>query len=64
LVFGSPALQIDLVDPNTDFTPTISSRGLDDPAALGKGGSFAKVKTLGSLAKFKYLSRNNEVRFF
>ena len=46
LVFGTPLLRIDLVNP--DFIPHNS------------GGS-AHVPTIGSILEFNYLARNNEV---
>ena len=47
LVFGTPLLRIDLVNP--DFIPHNSS-----------GGS-AQVPTIGSVFEFDYLARNNAV---
>lgn len=66
MAFGSRSLRIDLVDPNIKFKPTISSRALPliTFPAVHKDGSFARVKVLGPLVEFEYLSRNNEVSEF
>ncbi|PPQ71285.1 hypothetical protein CVT24_012339 [Panaeolus cyanescens] len=67
LVFGSRALQLDLVDANIKFTPTIVSRALGFPPLFSfpifhptKGSSFANVKIEGTLASLEYLTRQNE----
>jgi len=65
--FGTPSLNIDLVDKDTEFYPTISSRdseawpGLVTFPSFRKGGSFAEVKTIGSIAGFQYIPRNSDV---
>jgi len=66
LAFGTRSLKFDLVEANTTFVPTIGARGLFDgfpwitfPHPNG-GGTFARVKTVGALAEFGYLPRNDE----
>ncbi|KAF4621066.1 hypothetical protein D9613_000162 [Agrocybe pediades] len=66
LTFGTPALRIDLVDANINLKPTLNSRALHLPPFFtfrpgGKGGSFAKVKTIGPLASFDYITRQGEL---
>ena len=68
LASGTPALYADLVSANTTFKPTYSKRGesgLFDRSwwspwgsNFGSGGTFAKVPVVGSLAVYKYQSRN------
>ncbi|KDR67581.1 hypothetical protein GALMADRAFT_161607 [Galerina marginata CBS 339.88] len=65
LVFGTPALRIDLVDPAITLTPTLNARGFDWGSFFSfphgnKGGSFAKVKIVGPLASFDYITRQDE----
>ncbi|KAF9050212.1 pyrolysin [Panaeolus papilionaceus] len=68
LVFGTRSLQIDVVDPNIKFTPTIAPRGLFGLAPIftfpifhpSKGSSFANVKIMGTLSSLSYLTRQNE----
>ncbi|PFH53699.1 hypothetical protein AMATHDRAFT_187018 [Amanita thiersii Skay4041] len=65
LVFGTPMLRIDLVDPDIDFKPTLKTRELDVhiphfflPHHVG--GSFAEVPTVGLIAEVDWITRNNE----
>ncbi|PPQ73671.1 hypothetical protein CVT24_007332 [Panaeolus cyanescens] len=66
MVFGTPSLRVDLVDPNIDFKPTFSRRGPSRAIPFFSfpdwriGGSFSKVKILGPLMQLNYISRNNE----
>ncbi|KAF8634300.1 hypothetical protein AX17_004252 [Amanita inopinata Kibby_2008] len=64
LVFGTPVLRIDLVDPNIRFTPTLNSRAFEHRPNLffphRGSGSFAKVPILGVIAEMDYITRNNE----
>ncbi|KAF9526570.1 pyrolysin [Crepidotus variabilis] len=73
LLFGSPAIRIDLVDPSVNFTATVPSNQPgrrdtpDDPVNVfsfpqdREGGSFASVKIIGTLAEYTYVTRNDEV---
>lgn len=66
LVFGTPALRIDLVDPAISFVPTLATRGFDFGSFFSfphknRGGSFARVKIAGTLASFDYITRQDEV---
>ncbi|KAF7357681.1 Minor extracellular protease vpr [Mycena venus] len=58
--FGTPLLRLDLVSANTSFAPTLNSRAAISFATSHKGGSFAKVSTLGPLLEQPYLGRNDE----
>ncbi|PPR04383.1 hypothetical protein CVT26_004221 [Gymnopilus dilepis] len=66
LAFGTPAFRIDLVSPNINFKPTITSRGLFEGLPFfsfpspHNGGSFAQVKIVGPLAEFDFVSRNDD----
>ncbi|KAJ7680663.1 subtilisin-like protease [Mycena polygramma] len=59
--FGTPLLRLDLVPANfSTLTGTLNTRGLISFAKGPKGGSFAKVPTLGALLTMPYLGRNDE----
>ncbi|KAF9467399.1 pyrolysin [Collybia nuda] len=62
LVFGTPALRVDLVDVN--FQPEASLASRVEPKftfpKAHQGGSFAQVQTVGSLLELEFISRNNE----
>ncbi|PPQ89471.1 hypothetical protein CVT25_011997 [Psilocybe cyanescens] len=65
LVFGTPALRIDLVDPSISLVPTLGKRGPRGASFFtfphkNKGGSFARVKVVGPLASFDYITRQSE----
>ncbi|KAH9484870.1 Minor extracellular protease vpr [Psilocybe cubensis] len=65
LVFGTPALRIDLVDPAINLVPTLGARGFRGGPFFtfphkNKAGSYARVKVVGSLASFDYITRLNE----
>ncbi|KAF8149475.1 pyrolysin [Crassisporium funariophilum] len=64
LVFGTPALRVDLVDAAFNMTTTLNKRGLDLPfftfPHANKGGSFAQVKTIGPLVSLDYIPRHDE----
>jgi hypothetical protein len=59
--FGTPLLRLDLVSSNISFTGTLNSRA-PISFATHKGGSFAKVPTVGALLEMPWLGRNDEVR--
>lgn len=62
LDFGTPMLRADLVDPTEKITTTLNQkRGLFTFPHRPSGGTFAQVKTLGSLFEFDFLSRNSDV---
>ncbi|KAH9929600.1 subtilisin-like protease [Epithele typhae] len=74
LNFGTPVFRLDLVDANIQLSTTIPTRDVEDEAShvlsratfsfpFGgpKGGSFAKVKTLGSLFEADFLPRNSDL---
>ncbi len=62
-MFGTRSLRVDLVDPDIKFKPTISPWALPliTFPTTQKDSSFARVKVVGPLVEFQYLSRNNEV---
>ncbi|EDR11679.1 pyrolysin [Laccaria bicolor S238N-H82] len=66
LTFGTPSFRADLVDPNIKIATTLSSRGLFGSLPFftfphpQKGGSFAQVKVVGTLAELNYIPRNSE----
>ncbi|KAF8893560.1 subtilisin-like protease [Infundibulicybe gibba] len=62
LTFGTPILRVDLVDSNINLATTLNTRAeplLTFPQ-LHKGGTFANVKTVGTLGEIDFLTRNNE----
>ena len=69
LNFGTPVVRVDLVDAAIKFTPTIGTRAEEDKHVFEramftfpwgtKSGSFAKVKTLGSMFEADYQPRNS-----
>lgn len=65
LAFGTPVVRVDLVDPNIKFTPTLSRRSFGGPLFTfprpTHSGSFAQVKTLGSLLEFDHVPRDSDV---
>ncbi|EJF57652.1 subtilisin-like protease [Dichomitus squalens LYAD-421 SS1] len=72
LNFGTPKLRFDLVDPNIKISTTLNRREEDAETHVferslfsfpwGPGsGSFASVKTLGSLYEGDFLPRNSDV---
>jgi hypothetical protein len=68
LTMGTPALHVDLVDANIQFTPTFQRRGLVAPGITfplnNPGGSFADVKVIGSVFSEDYQGRHDEVRCY
>lgn len=75
MAFGTPKLLVDLVDQNINLTPTLERRHENDAASLKKlirslfsfwtpskaaAGSFAAVPTIGPLAGFLFVPRNND----
>jgi Fn3-like domain len=74
LAFGTQRLRIDLVDPNIKLPTTLNPRGpIPPPPGSSDGhiftfpsrtrpGSFASVKTVGSILEFTDISRDAEVR--
>jgi hypothetical protein len=73
LAFGTPRLRIDLVSTDLKIATTLDPRALVIPPpfdghiftfpARTRPGSFASVKTLGSITEYNYLVRDSEVRF-
>jgi hypothetical protein len=66
MAFGTPALRLDLVKADIQFTPTLNSRAnpfpiFSFPHHQG-GGTFNDVTIVGPLTELDYLTRNNEVR--
>lgn len=61
--FGTPLLRLDLVSPNIALNGTLNARAPISFTNPHKGGSFAKVPTLGALLEVPYLTRNDEVCF-
>ncbi|KAH6897584.1 peptidase [Coprinopsis sp. MPI-PUGE-AT-0042] len=67
LAFGTPRLRIDLVDPNLKIATTLDPRApptfdghIFTFPARTRPGSFASVKTLGSITEYNYLVRDSE----
>jgi len=67
LVAGTPALKIDLVDPNiqvaTDLKRGLFSGGLFSgwwPGIFRPQGTFGKVKTIGPILEFDWIPRNDD----
>ena len=72
LNFGTRVLRFDLVDPAISLTPTIGAREVVEDGAHvlkratfsfpwgPKGGSFAKVKTVGALFEADWQPRNSD----
>ncbi|KXN90803.1 Minor extracellular protease vpr [Leucoagaricus sp. SymC.cos] len=69
LVFGTPRLVIDLVDPNIQVQTTLNNSALSEARELKPfitfphpsiAGTFAQVKTIGPIAEVDFISRNNE----
>ncbi|PPQ74736.1 hypothetical protein CVT25_013480, partial [Psilocybe cyanescens] len=65
LVFGTPTLRIDLVNPSISLVPTLGKRGPRCGSFFtfphkNKGGSLACVKVVGPLASFDYITRQSE----
>ncbi|KXN90796.1 Minor extracellular protease vpr [Leucoagaricus sp. SymC.cos] len=65
--FGTPRLVVDLVNPNTQVQTTLNSRGLSEEFKPfitfphpSIAGTFAQVKTIGSILELDFLTRNNE----
>ena len=72
LNFGTPVLRFDLVDSNIHFTPTISARAEQEDSHVfvrstftfpfgPSSGTFAKVKTVGTLFEADWQPRNSDV---
>ncbi|KAF5385811.1 hypothetical protein D9615_002603 [Tricholomella constricta] len=66
LVFGTPVFRVDLVDANIQLAGTLNARAERHGAPFftfprpSSSGSFAKVKIVGPLAEFDFITRNNE----
>ncbi|KAK7032714.1 minor extracellular protease vpr [Favolaschia claudopus] len=58
--FGTPLLRLDLVASDISLNGTLNKRGAISFTSSHKGGSFAKVPTLGALLEIPYLGRNDE----
>lgn len=72
LAFGSPKVLFDLVDPNIKITTTLNKRAEDASVPVAarsvfsfpnaaKSGTFAQVRTLGSLFEADFQPRNSDV---
>ncbi|KAJ7622720.1 subtilisin-like protease [Mycena polygramma] len=59
--FGTPRFLLDLVSTNTTLTGTLNARAPISFVNPHKGGSFAKVPTLGPLLEVPYLGRSDEI---
>ncbi|KAJ6498971.1 pyrolysin [Mycena sanguinolenta] len=59
--FGTPLLQLDLVRADLQLTGTLNRRGPIAFTTPQKGGTFAKVPTVGPLVQIQWLGRNDEV---
>ncbi|KAI0645827.1 subtilisin-like protease [Trametes meyenii] len=69
LTFGTPKILFDIVEPNINITTTLNKRS-DVPVAdrsifsfpnAAKSGTFAQVRTLGSLFEADFQPRNSDV---
>ncbi|KAG5639025.1 hypothetical protein H0H81_007638 [Sphagnurus paluster] len=65
LAFGTPSFRVDLVDSNIKLTGTLNPRGFFKGPWFSfprpnKGGSFAKVKTIGPLSELSFIPRHDE----
>jgi len=64
---GTPSLQLDLVDPNSNVKPTFDKRHLVQPGFTftpkRTGGSFSDVKVIGTVSSVAYIARNSEVSY-
>ena len=58
LDFGTPLLRVDLVDPNEKIATTLNKRGTSSFLQDGKSGTFAQIKTVGTLFELDYQPRN------
>ncbi|KAK7005815.1 subtilisin-like protease [Favolaschia claudopus] len=58
--FGTPLLLLDLVSPDLKFTGTLNTRAPISFTTPHKGGSFAKVPTIGPILQLPWLGRNDE----
>lgn len=72
LAFGSPKVLFDLVDPNIKITTTLNKREEEASVPVAarsvfsfpnaaKSGTFAQVRTLGSLFEADFQPRNSDV---
>ncbi|KAJ6559547.1 subtilisin-like protease [Mycena capillaripes] len=58
--FGTPLFRLDLVSSNITLSGTLNTRSSISFTNPHKGGSFAKVPTLGPLLELPFLGRNDE----